>query len=216
MILSVFDIIQIITAIVSSIYYYKYKNSFLKYICFFLWYTVLNEFLGFYLADNLQQDTGYLYNIRRLLLYALIYWILKNAITDRKRLKIVNSLFFVYAIIQVAEIIYKYKTFASDYLTISYLVGGLVSFLGIMYYAIELIKSQKITFLHKNLVVWFLMGNLIFWIVYLPINIIFTNMEYFDEEILDSLGEIQKVFIVVQNIIFITGFVVSEKISDQN
>ncbi|MFT5890531.1 MAG: hypothetical protein ACI9Y7_000623 [Dokdonia sp.] len=214
--LSLFDIIQIITAIVSSIYFYKYKKSFLKYICYFLWYTILNEFVGIYLGEILEQDTGYLYNIRRVVLFALIYWILKNAIIDEKRLKIVNSLFLIYALTQAVEIIYKYKTFSSDYLTISYLIGGLVSFLGIMYYAIELLKSQNITFLHKNLAVWFLMGNLIFWIVYLPINIIFTNMEYFNKEVLDSLEEIQYIFIVVQNIIFITGFIISERIPKIN
>jgi hypothetical protein len=212
MILSFFDIIQIITAIVSSIYFYKYKNSFLKYICFFLWYTVLNEFTANYLGNFLEQDTGYLYNIRRIVLFALIYWILKNVITAKKRLKIINCLFLTYAVIQALEIAYKYKTFTTDYYTISYLTGGLVSFLGIMYYAIELLKSQNITFLHKNLTVWFLMANLIFWIVYLPISIIFTNYEYFPDEVLTSLGKTQIVFIVVQNIIFIFGFIVSGKI----
>lgn len=205
------DIIQIITAIVSSIYFYKYKNSFLKYICFFLWYTVLNDALGFYLGAKLGQNTGHLYNIRRIVLFALIYWILINTIKSKKRLKIVNYLFLTYALTQAIEIAIKYKTFSTDHLTISYLVGGLVSFLGIMYYAIELLKSQNITFLHKNLAVWFLIGNLIFWIVYLPINIIFTNYEYFSNEVLNNLYTIQNVFIIIQSIIFIIGFVVSEK-----
>jgi len=213
MTLSLFDIIQIITAIVSSIYFYKYKNSYLKYICFFLWYTIANEFLGNYIGDVLGQDTGYLYNIRRIFLFALIYWILKNAINDSKRLKIINILFFIYALTQGIEIIYKYKTYTTDYYTVSYLIGGLVSFLGIMYYAIELLKSQNITFLHKNLTVWFLIGNLIFWIVYLPINLIFTNYEYFSKEVLDNLSVIHNIFIIIQNIIFILGFIISERIN---
>ncbi|WP_299678117.1 hypothetical protein [uncultured Dokdonia sp.] len=214
MTLSIFDIIQIITAIVSSIYFYKYKNSFLKYICYFLWYTIANEFLGNYIGEILEKDTGYLYNIRRIVLFTLIYWILKNAIKDKKRLKIINILFFIYALIQGIEIVYKYKTIIVDYYTISYFIGGLISFLGIMYYAIELLKSQNITFLHKNLTVWFLIGNLIFWIVYLPINLIFTNYEYFSKEVLDNLSVIHNTFIIIQNIIFILGFIISERIDE--
>ncbi|WP_299208618.1 hypothetical protein [uncultured Dokdonia sp.] len=109
------------------------------------------------------------------------------------------------------EIVF-FKNFISNYLPLSYFTGGLVSLLGIMYYAIERLQSEDTTPIQKDLTVWFLMGNLIFWIGYLPVYIILNNYTYFHEDVINSLIVLKKIFIIVQNIIFIFGFIVSGRV----
>ena len=174
MLLYIIDIIQILTVIVSSIFYYKYRYSPLKYICFYLWYATINDLtIGYYL-DYILKETDFLYNIRQILLFALIYYILKKNIQKQIRRKVIDFLFLIYLTTLLIEIVF-FKNFISNYLPLSYFTGGLVSLLGIMYYAIERLQSEDTTPIQKDLTVWFLMGNLIFWIGYLPVYIILNN-----------------------------------------
>ncbi len=205
----IIDIFQVLSAIASSIYLYKYKNSFLKYICAFLWYNALNDLLVLLYLDKILKETDYLYNIHQIISFSLIYWILINCINNSKRLQIIKALFSVYVIAQLIDIFTK--NFITDYLPLSYFTGGFVSLLGIMYYAIELLKSQDVIPLRKDLTVWYLMGNLIFWIGYLPIYIIFNFSENLSNDLIDDLRIIKFIFIILQNSIFILGFIWSEK-----
>ncbi len=211
MLLYIIDIIQILTVIVSSIFYYKYRYSPLKYICFYLWYATINDLtIGYYL-DYILKETDFLYNIRQILLFALIYYILKKNIQKQIRRKVIDFLFLIYLTTLLIEIVF-FKNFISNYLPLSYFTGGLVSLLGIMYYAIERLQSEDTTPIQKDLTVWFLMGNLIFWIGYLPVYIILNNYTYFHEDVINSLIVLKKIFIIVQNIIFIFGFIVSGRV----
>ncbi|MEP0262553.1 hypothetical protein [Dokdonia sp.] len=156
------------------------------------------------------KETDYLYNIRQILLFTLIYYILKKNIQKKVRRKVVDILFTFYLLTLFIEIIF-FKNFISNYLPLSYFTGGLVSLLGIMYYAIERLQSKDTTPIQKDLTVWFLMGNLIFWIGYLPVYIILNNYTYFHNDVINNLIVLKKAFIIIQNSIFIFGFIISGK-----
>jgi len=172
--------------------------------------TINDLTIGYYL-DYILKETDFLYNIRQILLFALIYYILKKNIQKQIRRKVIDFLFLIYLTTLLIEIVF-FKNFISNYLPLSYFTGGLVSLLGIMYYAIERLQSEDTTPIQKDLTVWFLMGNLIFWIGYLPVYIILNNYTYFHEDVINSLIVLKKIFIIVQNIIFIFGFIVSGRV----
>lgn len=209
LLINTFEVLSFLSAIASSIYYYKYRKTYLSIISLFLWYTALNDFIVGRFLDNLLKNTDVFYNLQQVILFALTYWLLINCIKNKRRLKIINYLFGFYAIIQIVDIVNK--NFLTDYLALSYFTGGFVSFLGIMYYAIELLENRDIIALKKDLLVWFLMGNLIFWISYLPIYIIFNYYENLNNELTYSLNMVKYTFIILQNIIFIFGFIFSNK-----
>ena len=48
-----FTYFQIVTAIAGSMYYYKYKDTYLKYFLFLLWYIVLNDFTAKFYSKNI-------------------------------------------------------------------------------------------------------------------------------------------------------------------
>jgi len=205
------DAIQFVTAIVAFFYFKNYQDSFLKYIFFYFWYNAVNLSLAYYTDNILEVDNGYLFNIYQAVLYILIYWILKNVIKSKIRLKIVNVLFLIYIVVQIFEVIYISNNLVTDYLVLSYFTGGIIAILSIMYYGIELLQSQNITSLRSNLTVWFFMGNLIFWIGYLPISITYEYYEHLNEDLVKDLEIVQNIFIILQNSIFIIGFLKSTK-----
>ena len=44
--------VELLSAIVGTIYFYKYRNTSLKYFLFMLWYITLTEFIGSYASEN--------------------------------------------------------------------------------------------------------------------------------------------------------------------
>lgn len=204
-----FEIFTVLSAIISSIYFYKYKKTYLAIICPFLWYTALNEILVGRLLNHLKHISVF-YNIHQIILFSLIFWVIYKNLKNSKYLQILKILFWSYALIQVIDILTK--NIITDYLTLSYFIGGITSIIGIMLYAIELLRSKNIKPIRKDLAVWFLIANLIFWIGYLPIYIIFDNYyETIGEELSTSLRKIQFSFIILLNIIYILGFIYTDK-----
>ncbi|RKN02119.1 hypothetical protein D7033_01395, partial [Aquimarina sp. AD10] len=63
-------IFQIITAIIGSIFFFKYKNATLKYFLIVLWYIAINDFTGFILKSQFNIDSvTILYNIYYLIVF---------------------------------------------------------------------------------------------------------------------------------------------------
>ena len=213
LLMNISDAFAILAAITSSVFYYKYRKSYLFIISPFLWYTAINEFVVIKLDEVLENDTGIFYNIHQIILFAILFWVIYKSLKNSKRIYILKVLVVIYTIIQIVDI--SINNFMSDYLSLSYLIGGVTVTIGIILYAIELLESQDIKFLHKDLTVWFLTANLFFWISYLPIYII--QDKYYDtisSDLAISLKYIQISCIIILNLLYIVGFIYSEKKHD--
>jgi len=175
-----------------------------------LWYTIINEFIVLKLDKTLEGNTAVFYNIHQIVLFSILFWIIYRSLKNPKRIFILKILFSAYIAIQIIDIFIN--NFISDYLSLSYLVGGLTVTIGIILYAIELLQSKDIKLLHKDLITWFLMANLFFWISYLPIYIIMDKYyETISTELSTNLKYIQISCIIILNLLYILGFIYSDK-----
>ncbi len=75
---------ELISAIVGTIYLYKYKNTYLKYFLLLLWYITVTELIGGYIVENkilvYIDENGlvynkWLHNIRRFVTFIILYYI---------------------------------------------------------------------------------------------------------------------------------------------
>ncbi len=205
----IFLSLEFLSAMAASIYFYKYGRTFLKYIAYYLWYVVIFEAAVIFYLDHALVNTDFIFNIWQIILFILIHWIVYNSLTTKRVIQVVHLLFASYYIVQIYEGITK--NFISDYLPISYFYGGVISIISILFFAVELLKSQDIKIIKRDLAVWFLFANLVFWIAYLPIFFVFTNYTELSAYVISVLSKIQNMFIVVQNILFIVGFAWSEE-----
>ncbi|MEM6718771.1 MAG: hypothetical protein AAF611_05640 [Bacteroidota bacterium] len=204
----------VLTAIIATVTFHKYKNSFLKYILFFLWYVAINEFVGLIVknhTENNHNDIVYnIYGIVSLVFFLTIY----RHFLEKKKFKKYISFFIVSCII-----LYIVSAFFIDFmkniLTIAYLYGSLTLTISIVFYFIEILNSERILVISRDILFWISIGLFIFQMGIIPFMII---REYYIEFVLLKLNIISLLYYVliyVLNICYITGFIWGQKLQNE-
>lgn len=202
--------IEVITAVIGSIYFYKYKNSYLKYFLVFLWYIVANEIYGKYLADVLGGNNFSLYNIYmviNLLFLLSIYW---NKLKKSSNKKLI--ILFAISFITVFIINNFYKDYTNDFASLPFIVGSSLLIFAIILYFIEILNSEKILHITKDLLFWISFGILLFNVGAIPCIVART---YYYETFHTNFGFLNTLYlslIFILNICYIIGFICSHKI----
>ncbi|MCH2195051.1 hypothetical protein [Kordia sp.] len=204
----------VLTAIIATITFHKYKNSFLKYILYFLWYVAINEFIGLivktYSEDRHNSIVYNIYGIVSLVFFLSIY----RHFIQKKKFKKYISFFIVSCVV-----LYIVSAFFIDYmkniLTIAYLYGSIALAISIVFYFIETLNSERILVISKDILFWISIGLFIFQMGIIPFMII---REYYIEFVLLELNIIlllYYVLIYVLNICYITGFIWGQKLLNE-
>ena len=202
-----------ITLIFSIWRYPKYFDTALRFIPILYLYTFLNELLGYLTKSNEHialifsdlADNSIIYNLYTIISYLYYYYIFWSFSTDktfRKNIVYGTIIFLVSCIINVFL-----QSFASDFQTLTYLVGGCI----LLYCAISYLwsfVSQNIAFRFKqNILFWISLGLTIFYIGYLPIKILkFYNLTYGLTES-PMVRNIHLTLIYAMYLLFIIGFI---------
>lgn len=191
-----------ITAVIGTVYYHKYKHTFLKYFIGFLWFTVFIEIFGHVQGFIITGSTFYIYNIYifvSTVFYLLIYIrYLKRNLTG----KILLILFILFSLINV---LFIQKTIWISQ-TYPLLLGSLFISISVILFFIQLLNSDIILKINKLLIFWISIGLLLFYIGIIPIFVMADFFNYFG--LFDYI-------ILTLNVImygcFIFGFIVSKK-----
>jgi len=103
---------ELLSAVVGTIYFYKYKNTYLKYFLILLWYITLTEFSGWYVSANRiesfvyfdQNGTLYnlwMYNLLRIFTYSTIFYIYIKSINTKIYKQIIKAFLITYLILEM-------------------------------------------------------------------------------------------------------------------
>lgn len=204
--------IEIITAIVASFYFYKYKNTYLKYFLFLFWYIILNELIGRYIRLNTSLSSSIVYNIYNVVNFIFLLSVYKHFINKQKYKRYIRSFMIIYLISFILNGIF-YENYFLESQTIPYVIGSLFLIISIIFYFIEILKSERILLITRLLLFWISIGLLLFHIGYIPYRVI---KKYYSI-IPTSIGFLLQLFymlILIMNICFIIGFVKSPKLKE--
>ncbi len=197
---------QLATALIGSIYYYKYKDSLLKHFIFYLWFIVLMEYSGFIIRKYFEiQSNHLLYNVFYVISFAYLFY-LYNSVLKKKK-KIVKYSYIVYIITLII-----YGFFVGDineFQTIPYVVGASLLILAIIFYFTEILATEKVLHTKKNLLFWISVGLLLFYVGSIPFTI--TINYYANIKGVSYLFAINYSLIIVLNLCYIIGFIWSNK-----
>jgi hypothetical protein len=202
--------VEIIAAIIGSIYFYKYKNSYLKYFLVFLWYIVFNEIYGKYIADVLDGNNFGLYNIYmviNLLFLLSIYW---NKLKKSSNKKLI--VLFAISFITVCIVNYPFQDYTIDFAALPFIVGSSLLIFAIILYFIEILNSEKVLYTTRDLLFWISFGILLFNVGAIPCIVART---YYFETFHLNFGFLNTLYlslIFILNICYIIGFICSHKI----
>ncbi|AXG71379.1 hypothetical protein KORDIASMS9_03636 [Kordia sp. SMS9] len=200
---------EIVTAIIASIYYYKYKKSPLKYFLILLWYVAINESFGYYLSITSIESNAVIFNIYHIINFTALLLIYRQFIENKIYKKYIIYFIFTYLISVIINGFYEnYLEFSQ---TIPFVIASCFLIISILFYFIEILKSERILQVSKNILFWISIGLLLYHIGYSPYKLI-RRYEVLSSIEDTSLRSLFFSLILILNISYIIGFVYGDKI----
>lgn len=161
---------QVFIAIIASIYYYKYKNSYLKYILYLIWYATLNECFGLLYTKYINENNSVVFNIYQIIEFSFYLFLYKNVINSATRKNIIKSFIVMYYVSIIVNCFYE--NFLTNYFSNNFIFGAFLIDIAIVIYLIEILNSDKIIYINKSLLFWISVANLIYYVPSIPFNVV--------------------------------------------
>lgn len=205
--LNIGTFIEFLTALTSTIYLKKYNNTILKYFSILLWYTFINDFGGILIIDYYSRFNAIIYNIYNVINFSYLLLLYRNYLTNKKYKKIALTLCIIYLIVFIINGFYE--NYFIKFQSMPYIVAAFAVIITISLYFREILNSEKVLHVKKNLLFWISVGLLIYFVGNIPFRIV----RNFYIELANSTAMILVNFTltVIMNICFIIGFIWSNK-----
>ena len=203
-----FTYFQIVTAIAGSMCYYKYKDTYLKYFLFLLWYIVLNDLAAKLYSINISIYNVFFYNIFQIVSFTFYLLLFKNVVKSLKNKKIISILLAFYYTSYLINLLFI-DDFFKDYFSNTYVIGAALIITSILIFLYEILKSDIILHINKMMVFWISIGLLLMYLPNIPFNVI--RNYYQDSATIPYIYAVNFLLVFVFNIIIISGFIWSSK-----
>lgn len=201
-------VFNFITAIIGTIYYYKYsKTSVLKYFLLLLYYFAFNELFAKIYSNHINLNNSVFFNISQVFEFTFFLLLYKNSVTKLNNKKWISIFLLTYYISFIINCFLE--NFVLDFYAIPYCIGSLFTSLSIILYFLEILNSDKIVELNKSLIFWISIGMFIFYIPSIPFWLIRRYYENFTY--IPTLFYSIYFLGFFYNLMFIIGFIWSQK-----
>ncbi|MDY7396406.1 hypothetical protein UMM65_14235 [Aureibaculum sp. 2210JD6-5] len=208
---------ELISAIAGTVYFYKYKHTDLKYFLYLLWYITITEFLGWYiwLTGNMAHidENGWiynlwLYNILNLVMFNTVYFIYYNYLKTQLFKKWTKLFIIIFTIVYALNWIFI-QNFITENAVLPRIIGSIFLIITIIFFFIELLRSEKIVVFHKLLLFWISVGLLLFYTGTIPFMLKWNG--YMLIPGIHELFLIVYILAIIMYSIFTFGFIWSKK-----
>ncbi|MDN3665930.1 hypothetical protein ACFFU1_05635 [Algibacter miyuki] len=199
--------IELLVAIIGTIYLFKYKHTYLKYFLVILWYTAINEFSG-YLFRILGFSTNMIiYNVFHFINFSFLFLLFNRSLEIPKYKKATSIFLGIY----VASFFINmfFENYLIEVQTVPFLIASVLLITSIVFYFSEILNTEEVLYVKNNMLFWISVGYLLYLSGNIPIRVI---RNYFADVVsLENVLEISSVLSIVMNMCFIIGFVWGEK-----
>ncbi|HHC81052.1 MAG TPA: hypothetical protein ENK46_14320 [Flavobacteriia bacterium] len=212
--------IELLAALVGTIFYYKYKHTYLKYFLFLLWYIFLSEFFVRYIIDNKidfflhYSKTGiiythWVYNILDTISFLVYYYIYYKSMSSNEKYKNwIKKFAIAYIVISILNWSFI-QNFFEELQSYLFIIGAIFLIIAILFYFIELLKSEKILVFHKNLLFWISIGLLLYYAGNIPFAAELNGYALIPG--IHKLFLIVNILAIIMYLLFTFGFIWSKK-----
>jgi len=175
---------ELFAAILASIYFYKYKNSPLRYFIYYLWYVVINEAAVYFLLP-LGLFRFELSNLYNLVTPIFVIWTCRGFLVTHSPKKILSVLVIIIIAVNISEGLLKGVN--ENPWTVSKTVGTILGIITFSIYLTNIFKTN------------------------LKLNLTRDIFTYFLHVMLSNLNYIMGIIVVLMYLIFAFGFYYGEK-----
>lgn len=196
------SLIQIIVAITASLTFKKYNSTFLKYFLVLFWLVVFVDFIAVF-CNKKYESSLIVYNLYHLFNFTLLLLIYRASLekTKNKKLILYFLLLFLFT--------YVFNMFFQNYITQTqtapFIVGGVFVITSIVLYFTEILYSDEILNITRNLLFWISTGLLLYFIVKTPTRLLRNHWE--------DIINYKDIFVaehaigIIMNLFFIIGLI---------
>lgn len=158
-----------IAFIASLVFYRKYNFTALRYLPFILGYIFLTEMFGEYLYYDVLGFNAIFFNISNTCFFIFFFYVFYNFLEKRNYRKLIKilSLGFLFAVL----IDFYLQDIIREPFLYSYIIGGICIIICVVLYFLEMLNSSRVLHMKQDLLFWFGVGLLLFFVGYIPIKI---------------------------------------------
>jgi hypothetical protein len=200
-------VIQVITAVVATLFYPKYKNTQAKYIVVLLWYTALNDIIAGIYSSEVSIYNAPFYNIFQIIFTIYYLSLYKSVVESLKFKKFISYFILIYLFSFIVALFTD--DFSKFHLSLSYITGSILIVTSIILYFSEILNSDKIIRINKMLMFWISIALLTCLLPDIPFDVI--RRYYEKSPTIPYIYVVTFVLIITFNLILISGFIWSEK-----
>lgn len=200
------DAIIIITAIIGSFHYKKYKNTPLKYFLFLLWYGIFTEAMGIIVSIVFKYPNHIVYNIYVLVRALFLLWLFGNYFKNKINIKITQFFIIFLTIGFIINTIFYENILATQSFT--YYISSLLLIITVILFFIEILNSDAILKIKNLLIFWVAAGVLLFELGFTPVFIAHKYINYTQGL---TYGYILLLLNFLTSVCFSLGFIWSKK-----
>jgi hypothetical protein len=159
--------ILIVTAIVATITYSKYKQTPLKYLLFYIWYAALLEIVaGWLLLKGYYNAWWYNVGINiEILFYLFLYYQYVSGNKLRRLILIGGALYEGYFLVNYLFLSDSWN----EYQFFPFSIGSVLLIVVVFLFLLEMFQSDKVLYTEKYLIFWISLGLLFYNIIPLPL-----------------------------------------------
>lgn len=219
LILEIVKYSELIAAIFGTIYFSKYKNTALKFFLFLLWYITLTEFLSWYsmkyginellfIDDKGVRYNWWMYNLLRFITFNCLFFIYYKYLKTKIYKKWIRIFMFIYIITSVINWSFL-QSFIWNNSEIPRTIGSIFLIVTILFYFIELLKSEKVLVFHRLLLFWISVGLLLYYAGTIPFALKINGYALIPG--IHKLFLIVYILAIIMYLTFTFGFIWSKK-----
>lgn len=209
---------EIIAAIFSTIFYFKYKNTAFKYVLFVLWLIVIKETLGYfhkelhlyYTDENEIKYNLWMGNVLSLVLFPAYYFMYLKTLKTERYKSAIKLFILSYILVYIINWVF-FQNFFTENALFPRILGSLFITITVILYLIELLRSDKIISFHRLVPFWISVGLLIFYTSTIPFTVIQNSYMLSVEAVIKKVFIIKLVLASAMYLIFAFGFIWSKK-----
>ncbi len=210
---------MLIAAIIGTIYFYKYKHTPLKYFLYLLWYITITEFFSLYTNENEvliyidksgQKYNLWMFNLLEIITFITLFYIYFRSIKNLNYKFWIKIFIISYIIISIINWSVL-QNFILEWSELPYIIGSFFTIGAIVFYFIELLRSEKIVLFHKTLLFWISIGLLLFYAGTIPFSIEMNGYALIPGIRIHKLFLIMYILAILMYLIFTFGFIWSKK-----
>ncbi|MFY7810998.1 MAG: hypothetical protein ACOVQ2_04630 [Flavobacterium sp.] len=205
-------LLEFTTAIVATIYYWKYKNGFIKYLLFYLWYIILHEVACTVAKEfNLMKNSYMLSNLFQFITFTFFLLLYNSEILTQRNRKLLKYFFIIYITSFVLNCLNE-NVFNVPFAN-TFILGSVFITTSTILYFIDLLNSDLILKTTKLIMFWISIALFIQYTPLIPFKVV--EKYYYDSINIPTLYLSKYILVFLTNIAFLIGFIWSQKIQKE-